>query len=60
MSVLKLFMSAKPIANSLMRGTMTYGKNKADGSHDHRFNTGADRTPAQKKGDASKRSQGDV
>ncbi len=28
-----------------------YGKNKADGTHDHRTNKGNDRTPAQKKAD---------
>lgn len=27
-----------------------YGKNKMDGSHDHRTNKGADQTPAQKEG----------
>jgi len=28
-----------------------YGSAKKDGSHDHRSNRGADRTPAQKSGD---------
>jgi len=31
-----------------------YGKNKKDGSHDHRFNTGDDRTPNQKRGDLAR------
>lgn len=36
-------------------GAIGYGKQKDDGSHDHRTNTGPDRTPAQKTGDASRR-----
>lgn len=28
-----------------------YGEEKEDGSHDHRYNKGDDRTPAQKSGD---------
>ena len=28
-----------------------YGPDKKDGGHDHRYNTGNDRTPAQKSGD---------
>lgn len=32
-----------------------YGKNKTDGSHDHRTNRGKDRTPAQKEGDEARR-----
>lgn len=36
-------------------GIIDYGKNKSDGSHDHRENKGNDRTPAQKEGDAKKR-----
>lgn len=42
--------------STLTRGIMNYGGHKADGSHDHRANKGADRTPAQKRGD-SKRSR---
>lgn len=30
------------------------GGQKKDGSHDHRTNTGGDRTPAQKEGDKKK------
>ena len=36
-------------------GLIDYGKNKQDGSHDHRTSKGGDRTPAQKKGDAARR-----
>lgn len=32
-------------------GVIDYGKQKKDGSHDHRYDTGNDRTPAQKEGD---------
>ena len=35
-------------------GAIDYGKNKSDGSHDHRYNTGPDRTPSQKKADNGK------
>ena len=35
-------------------GFIDYGKNKADGSHDHRTNKGDDRTPAQKEGDKAR------
>ncbi len=31
-----------------------YGGQKKDGSHDHRYNKGEDRTPAQKEGDKKK------
>jgi hypothetical protein len=32
-----------------------YGDQKKDGSHDHRYNRGNDRTPAQKRGDKMRR-----
>jgi len=35
-------------------GFIDYGKNKSDGSHDHRTNKGNDRTPAQKEGDKAR------
>lgn len=35
--------------------SIKYGNQKADGGHDHRTNKGADRTPAQKAGDDSRR-----
>lgn len=31
-------------------GAIPYGKNKKDGSHDHRYNRDDDQTPAQKSG----------
>jgi hypothetical protein len=37
-------------------GAIAYGKQKKDGSHDHRKNTGNDRTPAQKDADKKRRS----
>lgn len=36
---------------SMIPGLIDYGSNKKGGSHDHRFNCGDDRTPAQKAGD---------
>lgn len=36
---------------SLAAGLLPYGSEKVDGSHDHRWNRGPDRTPAQKAGD---------
>ncbi|MBN6710225.1 hypothetical protein JFL47_03090 [Haemophilus haemoglobinophilus] len=35
--------------------SMDYGKQKKDGSHDHRFNTGNDRTRSQKDADKKRR-----
>jgi hypothetical protein len=32
-------------------GVISYGGQKKDGSHDHRYNKGDDRTTAQKQGD---------
>jgi len=37
--------------DKLQNNLIGYGKQKKDGSHDHRTNTGNDRTPAQKEGD---------
>jgi len=36
-------------------GAIDYGRQKNDGSHDHRFNTGSDRTPNQKESDRKRR-----
>ncbi|PWF25073.1 hypothetical protein [Corticimicrobacter populi] len=36
-------------------GLIDYGKQKTNGGHDHRYNTGDDRTPAQKQGDQNKK-----
>lgn len=41
--------------SSPLVGVVPYGKNKQDGSHDHRHNKGADRTPAQKAGDEKRK-----
>jgi len=38
-------------------GAIEYGYDKVDGSHDHRYNTGRDRTPAQKAGDAARKKE---
>jgi hypothetical protein len=35
-------------------GAIGYGKQRIDGGHDHRFNTGVDRTPAQRAADAAR------
>ncbi|AVS79184.1 hypothetical protein C8234_14655 [Paracidovorax avenae] len=40
--------------DSQKSGAIDYGKQKNDGSHDHRYNKGEDRTPAQKQGDKRK------
>ncbi|MDZ4201356.1 MAG: hypothetical protein U1C96_04320 [Gallionella sp.] len=40
--------------NSGKVGAIPGGKQKQDGSHDHRTNTGENRTPAQKEGDKKK------
>lgn len=40
---------------SATMGAINYGKTKVGGGHDHRYNTGPDRTPAQKAGDAAKK-----
>lgn len=47
-----LFKPSKP-GNPV--GAIPYGKNKLDGSHDHRANRGEDRTPSQKSGDEKRR-----
>lgn len=38
-----------------LHGIISNGKQKADGGHDHRYNTGTDRTPAQREGDKKRR-----
>lgn len=40
-------------------GAIDYGKQKKDGSHDHRTNTGSDRTPSQQEGDKKRRKDKD-
>lgn len=41
-----------------IKGAIPYGRQKRDGTHDHRTNRGQDRTPAQKHGDAKRRDGG--
>tara|TARA_R100000322_G_scaffold39015_1_gene24370 strand:+ start:413 stop:592 length:180 start_codon:yes stop_codon:yes gene_type:complete len=44
--------SGKGSAN---KGIIDYGEAKKDGSHDHRYNKGPDRTTAQKAADSKKK-----
>lgn len=37
-------------AKSYVKGLIAYGPQTADGSHDHRYSKGKDRTPAQIRG----------
>jgi len=50
MKLLKMLMN-------IGRGThrVTYGNQKKDGSHNHQYNRGNDRSPAQKAGDLKRR-----
>ena len=43
------FFGSRP--KNLLAGAIDYGGSKKNGSHDHRYNKGKDRTPAQKTGD---------
>ena len=43
--------NVKNNSNELSHGIIPTGRNKNSGGHDHRTNTGDNRTPAQKKGD---------
>jgi len=45
----------KFLIDPAVRGVISYGKQKKDGGHDHRYNRGDDRTPAQKAGDRKRR-----
>ncbi|WP_192574186.1 hypothetical protein [Haemophilus paraphrohaemolyticus] len=49
MGIFDFFSSHPPVKDTV--GMVAYGGSKKDGSHDHRTNKGADRTPAQKAGD---------
>lgn len=49
-----LCLNIVPGPKSSVTGFVPYGQAKRDGSHDHRFNRGGDRTPAQKHGDAKR------
>lgn len=48
MSMFNLLGFGKKPSGFPMHGAIDYGRQKRDGSHDHRYNTGSDRTPAQK------------
>jgi hypothetical protein len=50
----KLIKHTENAASPTRRDAISYGKQKNDGSHDHRTNKGTDRTPAQKEGDKKK------
>lgn len=56
MNIIKTILKAASsgASRSLVQGFIPYGKMKKDGSHDHRFNCGDDRTPNQKAGDLKK------
>ena len=41
-------------SNRITSGVIDYGKQKKDGSHNHTYNKGKDRTQAQKEGDKKK------
>lgn len=61
--IMGLFDSLIDIANSVVSnsssnrtsGFIDYGSQKNDGSHDHRYNRGEDRTRAQKGGDKKRK-----
>lgn len=42
-------------SSSPLKGIVDYGEQKSSGGHDHRYNKGDDRTPAQKKSDNEKK-----
>ena len=56
MSLLDLLRHAS--ARPSIKSAIPYGRQKRDGTHDHRTNRGQDRTPAQKHGDAKRRDGG--
>jgi len=52
---MKLGRLFEKIIDELLHKVIDYGDQKKDGSHDHRYNKGNDRTPAQKRGDKKRR-----
>jgi len=52
---MSLFDILKSTGKSAVMEAIKGGKQKKDGSHDHRTNTGGDRTPDQKEGDKKRR-----
>lgn len=53
--VVKKSSSSSGSSPSLTSKVIDYGGEKTGGGHDHRTNTGNDRTPAQKRGDKKRR-----
>ena len=53
------FLKNKSSLGSLMSEVIKNGGQKTTGGHDHRYNTGDDRTPAQKTGDKAKKKSSD-
>ncbi|WP_162997840.1 hypothetical protein [Rahnella sp. Larv3_ips] len=51
-ALIKIIDSNEP---SNLKGIISTGKQRQDGGHDHRYNTGNDRTPAQRDGDKKRR-----
>ncbi|TPQ45459.1 hypothetical protein C2U71_12435 [Burkholderia ubonensis] len=45
------------LSGGMLVGAIGYGNDKVDGSHDHRYNKGPDRTPAQKAGDVARKKE---
>lgn len=55
MGIFDDFFGKKDVTLTGLRGVISGGKQKKDGSHDHRTNMGKDRTPAQKEGDKKRK-----
>ncbi len=59
MGIFDFFKSTGKESNGPSHGAVD-GPNKKGGGHDHRVNTGDDRTPAQKEGDKSRKKDTDT
>lgn len=55
MGILDIFKEVVSGGESSSTAGAVDGPNKRNGGHDHRYNTGEDRTPSQKKGDSSRK-----
>lgn len=55
MGILDDFFGSKSSDDYGRVGAIEGGKQKKDGGHDHRTNSGKDRTPSQKEGDEKRR-----
>lgn len=49
------FLLTETVKELFSSGMISTGRNKKSGGHDHRTNSGDDRTPAQKSGDLKRR-----